>query len=217
MLAIVILALPLAVLGQTASESAAPLQKDIKKFEDKVANKIAEITKNKKAVAGTITQITPAFKIKTSDDVDYDIKIDEALTKFYQITGTTKKELKLSDLEKGDYIIITGPVTDKTISANFVYIDEQFLTKSGKVTDINTDNETINLVSSEKDNYTLDVTNTRLQILNSKTLEIESTILSKIKEGDTIHFVVKKTGQEKEKNHFPAYRILIIPQEYFTK
>ena len=37
-----------------------------------------------------------------------------------------------------------------------------------------------------------------------------------IKEGDTIHFVVKKTGTEKN-NTYTAVKILIIPQEYFMK
>jgi hypothetical protein len=54
-------------------------------------------------------------------------------------------------------------------------------------------------------------------MLNSKTGEIEKTGFSKIKEADVIHFVVKKSSEEKEKNRYPTSKILIIPQEYFVK
>ncbi|MCX6730950.1 MAG: hypothetical protein NTZ55_03815 [Candidatus Roizmanbacteria bacterium] len=53
-------------------------------------------------------------------------------------------------------------------------------------------------------------------MLNAKTKEIESSGFSKIKEGDSVHFVVSKTnpGTGKEKNRYDAVRILMIPQEF---
>ncbi len=140
------------------------------------------------------------------------------MTKFFQVIGATKKEIKQSQIEKGDYIIVTGPVVDKTINANFVYMDDKYLVKNGKITEVDKEAYSIKITTAEKDNFTLDVeTSTKQQILNIKTLEVETVGFSKIKEGDTIHFVVIKTGQEKEVNRFPAEKILIIPQEYFIK
>jgi hypothetical protein len=46
---------------------------------------------------------------------------------------------------------------------------------------------------------------------------MEKSGFSKIKEGDTVHFVVKKTGEEKELNRYSAQKILVIPQEFFIK
>ncbi len=40
-------------------------------------------------------------------------------------------------------------------------------------------------------------------------------VRSKIKEGDTIHYVLKKTGKEREANRYSALRVMVIPQEYF--
>lgn len=53
-------------------------------------------------------------------------------------------------------------------------------------------------------------------MVNIKTLDLERVGFSKVKEGDTVHFVVKKTGEEKN-NSYSAIKILIIPQEYFIK
>ena len=52
--------------------------------------------------------------------------------------------------------------------------------------------------------------------LNVKTKEIESIGFSKIKAGDTVHFVVSKksSGTSKEKNRYDAIRVLVIPQEF---
>ncbi|MDO9027431.1 MAG: hypothetical protein Q7U68_01010, partial [Candidatus Roizmanbacteria bacterium] len=64
---------------------------------------------------------------------------------------------------------------------------------------------------------------TKQFIVNIKTLEIERVGFSKIKEGDTVHFVVKKTGNPLRQladggnNNYSAIKILIIPQEYFIK
>ena len=163
------------------------------------------------------------LKIKTWKDEDIEVKIDPDLTKFYQVSGGQKKEVKSDAVKKGTYIIVTGLIKDKTIEANFIYLDELFVVGSGKVTEVNSQDFFIGVVTIDKENYKLDVeTFTKQQMLNIKTLSVETVGFSKIKEGDTIHFVVKKTESnsadaEKELNRFAAQKILIIPQEYFQK
>lgn len=196
----------------------ASLDKDTQVFKDKIVNAVTEqYKKDRKAVSGFVTN-TKTLTFKTDTEEEYQVKIDDVLTKFFQVIGATKKEIKQSQIEKGDYIIVTGPVVDKTINANFVYMDDKYLVKNGKITEVDKEAYSIKVTTAEKDNFTLDVeTSTKQQILNIKTLEVEKVGFSKIKEGDTIHFVVIKTGQEKEANRFPAEKILIIPQEYFIK
>jgi len=198
--------------------SGASLDKDTQVFKDKIVNAVNEqYKKDRKAISGFVTN-TKTLTFKTDANEEYQIKVDDVLTKFFQITGATKKEIKQSQVQKGDYIIVTGPVVDKTINANFVYMDSKYLVKNGKITEVDKEAYSIKVTTAEKDNFTLDVeTSTKQQILNIKTLEVEKVGFSKIKEGDTIHFVVIKTGQEKEANRFPAEKILIIPQEYFIK
>lgn len=208
---------------ETASKSANIIEdKESKNFREKIASTVAELyKKNQKAIVGKVlTQNDNNLKIKSEDENEYDIKMDNTLTKIYQISGGQKKEIKISDVKKDSYVIVTGPLIDKTTNANLIYLDEQFLVKSGKITEVNKTDYFLKVLTTEKDNYILDIESyTKQQILNIKTLNIEVTGFSKIKEGDTIHFVVKKGDlvEGKEINRYPAQKILVIPQEYFVK
>lgn len=205
---------------KSASDAAQTFEKEVQNLKDKIATKVAELRKkNLKAVAGIVIEsMKNDIKIKTTTEVDYEVKVDQDLTELFVVSGNKKKDLKQSDLKKGSYVIITGPVADTTINANFIYQDEQYLVKSGKVTEVNADENYSKVLTSDKDDFTLDIeTSTKLQILDSKTMEVETARFSKMKEGDTVHFVVKRTGEETQKNRFSADKILIIPQEYFIK
>jgi hypothetical protein len=205
----------------TASATISPVSKDVQEFKNKIADKIAaELKKeDQKAYAGTISKIDGgAVNFTTNDGQALDAKIDDTLTKIYNITGSTKKEIKMSDLEKGDYIVATGPLLNKSVSANFIYRDVEYLVQTGKVTEINSSEYWLKVLNNEKDSITLDFeTYTKVQLINIKTLALERSGFSKVKEGDTIHYVFIKTGQEKESNRYSAQKILIVPQEYFTK
>jgi hypothetical protein len=196
------------------------LEKAAQDLKNKIVNKVAEIQKKEqKAIAGVITKLSSdQLTLKTSDDQEIIVKIDSALTKINQINGTNINEIKLDSLLKNDYVIVTGPLIDKTITANSVYKDEQYFAKSGKVTEVNKSDYYLKVLTADKDNLTLDIeTFTKMQLLNIKTLELERSGFSKLKEGDTVHFIYKKTGEEKEANRFAAQKILIVPQEYFMK
>ncbi|NTU73593.1 hypothetical protein HGB07_05515 [Candidatus Roizmanbacteria bacterium] len=139
------------------------------------------------------------------------------MTKYYQIT-TSAKEITLKNIKKGDYIIASGPIIDKSVTANVVFVDEEYIVKSGKIIEVNKDDSYLKVISSDKDNYTLDQeVRTKMQMVNAQTLEIENTTLGKIKEGDTIHWVCKKSSASKEPNRYSAERILVVPQELFMK
>ena len=196
--------------------------REIQNLKEKIATKVAQLReKNNKAVSGIVQEVNPKngeIKVKTAREEDFKVKIDPDLTKFYQISGNQKKEIKSSDVKKDSYIIVSGIINDKNIEANFIYVDELFLVDSGKVTEVNKDDFFVKLITLDKDNYTLDVERfTKQRILNIKTLELENISTSKMKEGDTIHFVVKKTVSPVEPNRYAAQKILIVPQEYFIK
>lgn len=211
-----------------ASPTISAEDKEINSLKEKIATKVAELReKNNIAVSGEIQKISKnSIFIKTKNEKEYEVKIDDTLTKYFQIIGLQKKEIKLSDLEKGDYIIATGVINDKTVTANFVYTDEQYLVMSGKIAEVNKDSYYLKVATSEKDDITLDIeTLTKMMLLNIKTIELERAGFSKLKEGDTIHFVVKITnslrqladGGDTQVNRYSAQKLLIIPQEYFMK
>ncbi len=205
----------------TASASASPtvvVDKDIQKLKDKIANKVSEIRKeNNKAISGFVLNIDGNnMKLDNTGDVNQ-VKFDDTLTKAFRVLGTTKKEIKTSDIAKGDYAIVSGVVADNVITANVVLIDENFLVDSGKITEINKDTYNIKVLTSDKNTYSLDIeTGTKQYMINIKTLVREVIGFSKLKEGDMVHFVVKKTAEQKN-NDYSGVKILIIPQEYFIK
>lgn len=203
------------VFSQTPASSSA--DEDIKALKDKIATKVAKLREqNNKAISGFVTTTDKdKITIKTTDDLVYDVKLD--ITKYFQVKSGGKSEIKLDDIKKDNFIIVTGVLNEKSIDANFIYIDESFIVKAGKISQINADNYRLTVVTADKDNYNLDIeTKTKQQIINNKTLEIEKVGFSKIKEGDTIHFVAQKTGGEKN-NTYSAQKILILPQEYFMQ
>jgi hypothetical protein len=206
------------VSGQEKSSSASAVDEtEIKDFKDKIASKVAELEKkDQRAFTGFIvknekTQIT----LKTEDKTNLQVKIDDILTKIYKISGATKKEIQIEDLTKDDYIIVTGPINDTVITANEIYVDERYLVKVGRVTEVNKTDYSLKVMTAEKEEYLLDIeTQTRQLMLNIKTLEFEKAGFSKIKEGDLVHFVVKKAEFEQKDNHFSGAKILIILRNF---
>ena len=207
------------VYGQVATKPTVE-QKDIEILKEKVASKVSELRKeNNKAISGRIFEAeSDFFKIKMQKQEEYLVKLDEALTKYYTISGNQAKEIKKEDINKNDYIIVSGVIHDKTVDANSLFVDEEYLVDSGKISQVNKDSYSLKVVTSSKEEFNLDIeTLTKQTILNIKSLEVERTGFSKIKEGDTVNFVVKKTTEVNKDNHYSVIKILIIPQEYFIK
>lgn len=204
-----------------ASPSAATKEdQDIKDLKERLANKVAEIRKkDQKAFSGFAMVKDGTITFKNDENTTIIVKIDDSLTKLYQVVGAGKKEIKVSDIKQGAFIIVTGPLVDKTVTANFVYVDEAFIVQQGKITEVNKTDFYIKVMTADKIEYTLDIeSGTKQNMLNIKTLEIETTGFSKIKEGDTIHFSAKKDeSQQNSETRFSAQKILVIPQEYFLK
>ncbi|MFA5136330.1 MAG: hypothetical protein WC489_02960 [Patescibacteria group bacterium] len=194
--------------------------KDIQELKERVANKVAEIRKkDQKALSGYANVKDGKISLKDTEDMEYTVTIDESLSKVYRISGSTKKEIKPSDIKTDTYMIVTGPVVDKSVSANFIFVDDVYIVQSGKVMEINKEDYYIKIMSQDKEEYILDIeTSTKQNMLNMKTLEIEKSGFSKIKEGDTAHFTAINSKTEKNSsNRFTAQKILVIPQEYFMK
>lgn len=211
------------ILALEATASATPVEeKGVKQLREKIANKVEEMRKkNQRAYAGIITKIEDSLVTisnnQGTDEKKYEVKIDDTLTTLYRILGTAKKEIKKSDLKAGDYIIVVGLMLNDNLEANEVYIDEQFLVKTAKITELSKSDYYLKVITYDKDEYILDIqSSTRQFMLNTKTKEIERAGFSSIKEGDSIHFVVSKTnpGPGKEKNRYEAVRVLVIPQEF---
>lgn len=191
------------------------LDKEVESLKEKIADKVSELKKDGGSIiAGTISSIgKDSLELSAEGGKTFKVTIDDTVTSFNDINGSSKDEIELKDLEKGDFIFVSGPLVESTIAANGIYRDTPYIVGSGQITAVDTDAVSLDIVTTNKDELTVDISKRiRPKIMDSKTLEIERTTLAKIKAGDTIHFVITATDDKSTVN---AVSILVIPQEFF--
>lgn len=194
----------------------------IKNLKDKIEKKVEELTKNnKKILAGYIIKnekdIMELKNFDHSQSAIIKVIIDESVTQFYSFLSGTKKTAQVDEFVKNDFVIVSGPFIDNTINANSIYKIQEYEVKSGKITDVDKKEFTITVLTTEKDVYTLDIEQyTKRQQMDPQNLFINTIGFSKLTQGDTIHFTIKKT-ENKKNMRASALRILIIPQAYFKQ
>lgn len=200
-----------------AKSAEAVIEKNAQLLKDKIATKVAELTKkNNTVITGTIkTILNENLEITLSDNSTQKVTTDDLLTVYKSADRASVKTLKRQDLAKGDYVVIFGTALEGETAANTVYKQAQYDVLDGQIIAVNKTDFSLDVVTTEKEEYTLDIERTTNQLLTDpKTLTTEKTGFSKIKAGDRIHFVV--AHQNKRLKRTTAVRILIIPQEYFT-
>lgn len=195
------------------------LDDEVDKLKEKVAATVEGLKGEKEqATVGEVESVDADSLVVLQDGEKKIVTLDDTLTQYYEISGTSTKDLKKDDIEKGEYVFILGPDINGEVTANAVYRDVSYSILSGKITDVNSDDYTVSIVSLDKTNYILDIqTKTVQQMLNIKSLKVEKIGFSKLKEGDSIHVVVKTNLENKSSTRFDAVRFLIIPNEYFIQ
>lgn len=203
----------------TPTEADSDLDAEVNKLKEKVAETVSEMKgKSEKAVSGVVQTVTKDELVIKEGNNQYTASLDNTLTKYYEIAGTNTRDLNAEDIKKGDYVFVRGPEISAEITANAVYKDSSYMVLTGKITEVNSEDYTINIISLDKINYTLDVqTRTSQQMLNIKTLALEKIGFSKLKEGDSIHVVVQANLENANTTRYDAERFLIIPNEYFIQ
>lgn len=206
------------VFSQESSDSGT-LSEEVDKIKDQVAEKVEELAKVQKAFSGRVSSLGDATIIlDNSNDDKTEVSVDKDLTNFFEVSSSKITTLSQEDIEENNYIFAVGPEIGGVITANEVYRDQEYFVASGKITEVDEGNYTVKVVSVDKTNYILDIEkSTKSSMLDIKTLETDSIGFSKFKEGDSIHFVVKKNAESSEENRYSATRVLIIPNEYFLQ
>lgn len=197
-------------------EPTSGLDKEVENLKEKIADTVSDLKKDSgNIVAGTISSIgKDSLELSGEASKTFKVTIDDTVTDLFEISGTSKKEIALDDLEKGDYIFVSGPLLESTIAANGIYRDTPYTVGSGQITAVDAEAVTIDIVTTAKEELTIDLSKKiRPKLMDSKTLEITRTTLAKVKAGDSIHFVVTPTDDAKKVS---AVSILIIPQEFFS-
>lgn len=193
--------------------------RDIEILKEKIATKVAELRKKSKtALSGYIKNVSDDnIELEKNGDQDTQIALDEAVTSFFtaDLEKTTEAEENITKAK--DYIVAFGESIDGVFQATAVYKDSNYLTLFGTVTDTNKSNFTIEVVTFDKEQYTLDIEKNTVQNVMSESLnKLEKGGFSKAAVGDFIHFVIKK-DQGGDKKTYSAVRILTVPQKFVKK
>lgn len=192
------------------------LEKNAQILKDKIATKVAELAKKADTVvSGMIVNIdNDGFALEQTDKNKINVTTDEVLTS-YRKAGAKPDTIERSELEKDDYVVVSGSNLEGEIAANLVYLQKPYLVLTGQITSVDSDAFQLEVVTTDKSQYQLDFEKGTVgQIMSTSDLELSKVGFSKLKVGDNVHFTVEDTG--KEEKSYSLLRILIIPQEYFT-
>lgn len=201
----------------TPKKTSLPLDKTIKSLKEKIEDKVEEINESsRQAISGLISSIKDGtLVVNTDDDMSYTVTIDDTVTSFFATSSDETDSLDQADLKTGDYVVVSGPLIEQQMSANNVYRQPQYVVSHGHITAIDKSSFSIDVVTLEKDEYTLDIENDTAQsIMDSKTFDLSKAGFSKYQVGDNLHFVMIKPKGGKRAT---ATRTLIIPQEHFVE
>ena len=203
---------------EVVEESAEELDDTIKSLKEKIEDKVEQINKtSRKIIKGIIASADEeTIELQTDTENTFTVSLDETISSFFTASLSNQDEIEQGDLEEGDYIIVSGPIIEDQISANIIYKQTQYSVLQGQITATNDSNFTVDVVTPEKDEYTLDIEDDTEQLLmNSKSLELEKAGFAKYKVGDNLHFVIETL--KGDDTRASALRTLIIPQEFFTE
>lgn len=194
------------------------IDEEVEELKEKVESKVSELNEeNKTTYSGVVSSFAEDIITLKTEGGEVDIEIDPELTTYYQIQNNSTSEINRDDIEEEDYVLVSGPKIGNTVNANAVYKDVSYIARSGTIIEVNDDSFYIRVQTLEKDIYILDIEqSTTQQLLDIKSFELETMGFSKLKEGDTVHFVIKGTSIDEEKR-YSAVKMIVIPQEYFIK
>lgn len=196
------------------------VEEEVQDLKDKVAEKVEELKSQKRqAISGIIQEISDGSLVLLNAQKEKVVaEIDDTLTSYYEVVGKSVKEQKIEDFETGDYVFVTGPEIGERVTANAVYKDSQNMVLSGKIIEVSSEDFTVKIVSVDKSEYTLDIQKSTTQtLLDIKSLKTSKIGFSKLKEGDSVHAVVKGTASKEDSSRFDAVKLLVIPNEYFLQ
>lgn len=203
------------VWGQSPTpEATSPAVQQIReKVKEIVREKIEEVKKGQiRAFVGEISKISNLNITTTNPRGEKQIRVSEET----KIIGKGRKEIKLEDLEIGNFILAMGYLGDNgVLEARRIVVAEKPKLPAravafGKVTDISTTEEKILTVKNEKKGITYTVVVTDKTIITKKgETKIEKVNFSAIEKGDRI--VAIGTPTENEKKVITAKIIHVIP------
>lgn len=210
--------LPVAAQEKATSSATVQIEQDetiekIKKIAENVVSKDAK----DKAFSGTVFEIDNDELIVSGSD-GRKVTVSLFITDFYQVGVSKFSEIKKEAIKKNDYVFVTGPQVGETITANAIYKDSSYFFITGKIATINKSDFSIDVLTIDKRQIIVDIESTTKQnMYNIKTKKSDKIGFSKLKEGDSVHIVVRGLISEITKDRVTANRLFVVPNEYFLQ
>lgn len=164
-----------------------------------VAQKVAQALSHPKAYIGTVTDIADStIQIKTPDSQIEQISIGGDSITVMNVKGTNNKQIKLTDIAIGDFIVAMGYVNSNSVlTAQRILVSDPITAPdiSVSIAKVTSNNKKALSVASLKDNQQAAVTpdkNTALESYsNGKTKNIK---LADVSQGDMVIYVIDSSG-----------------------
>ncbi len=205
--------------GSTDEDSEEPDEssEEVEELKERVESTVDNLQDaNLTTFAGFVTSFEGETLTIDADGSEVSVEIDAELTIYYQIESNSTDEIDADEIETGDYVLVSGPKIGNTVTANAVYRDTAYISRTGSIIELNEDDFFITVQTLDKDTYTIDIEqSTTQQLLNIKSFELETAGFSKMKTGDTIQFVIARSAEDQDR--YSAVKTIVIPQEYFIK
>ncbi len=199
-----------------ASDSAVTKDDAVEKIKKIAENAVDDESRNKVYV-GYVFDIKDDELVLVGESGEK-ITVSLFITDFYQIGATKMTEIKKENIKKNDYIFVRGPQLGDTITANAVYKDTAYFFIAGKIATIDKANFSIDLVTFDKRQVAIDIeTSTKQNMFNIKSKKSDKTGFSKLKEGDSVHVVVKGISDLIDEDRYTASRLYVVPNEFFLQ
>lgn len=193
----------------TPSQPGNGLQQQISDLKDKIASRVAQLKLvDKRGIIGTVTDVAPT-QITLSDIKGNTRFIDvDELTKFS--SPSAKSSFGISDITKGTTLGVLGLYNKESrrILARFVDVVIMPVYFSGAVTETDSKNFTVTVLTANKDTFSVDIENvTKTYAFDGSTLSKSG--FSKITTGERI--TVVGFADIKNAKHITGTRILLFP------
>lgn len=194
----------------TPTKNPSKLDENIMKLKDKIATKVAQITQSSSInLEGNIIKIDANQFVLNTSDKEYTVNFDPETIKIYSLLQKETKETNKDALKKDQNIVINGYFLDKELSAKIIYIQSATEPITGQIIDINKSEYTITIITTSKEEITLDIEKDTIQNRTTlKDLTIKSSGFSEYKVNDYIFGTIVK--RDKSSNRTKAIRTYTV-------
>jgi hypothetical protein len=197
--------------GSTQSTKA---EDQIKELRERVATKVAELSKKMlKSWSGNFKSFTSGKISLTTKEGEKIIFVDDQ-TKIFRIGATGKKTIETSNLVVGEDVVAIGSVNQDTgqMTAKVIIAKSLLVVINGKVTEVDKEEGTVKVQSLTRGLFVVDVEQSTKTLIWQKASGLNAGGFSKININDRVQVVgmypLKKKEDEKR---ITAVRILVLP------